>query len=115
MIYIAGRISGDPGYKSKFKKAENVLRETGLDVMNPAILPESLTREQAMPICMELLKCCDSICLLDDWYTSIGAREEMRAALEAGLRVMTLKYRPEIEQMSETDKNNWMMELEAEV
>ncbi len=115
MIYIAGRITGDPGYKSKFKKAENVLREAGLEVMNPAILPEGLTREQAMPICMELLKCCDSICLLEDWYTSIGAREEMRAALEADMHVMTLKLRPEIEQMSTTDKNHWRIELEEEV
>lgn len=115
MIYIAGRITNDPGYKAKFKRAENILREAGLDPINPAVLPESLTREQAMPICTELLKCCDTICLLDDWHLSIGAREEALIALAGGMHVMTLKYRPEIEQMSETEKNNWLMELEAEV
>ena len=114
MIYIAGRITGDPGYKAKFRKAENVLREAGLDPINPAILPENLSRDQAMPICMELLKCCDTICLLDDWYTSIGARMEMKAALEADMQVVTLKFRPEIESMPTTERNNWLIELMEE-
>lgn len=115
MIYIAGRITNDPGYKAKFKRAENVLREAGLDVMNPAILPESLTRDQAMKICEEMLDVCDGICLLDDWHLSIGARTEALIALAGEKRVMTLKYNPELEDMSETEKNNWLLELEAEV
>lgn len=35
-IYIAGMITGDKNYKSKFKRAEKLLRSLGHSVMNPA-------------------------------------------------------------------------------
>ena len=38
-IYIAGKITGDSGYRSKFAEAQKILEERGYEVENPATLP----------------------------------------------------------------------------
>ena len=40
-IYIAGKITGDKNYKTKFKRAEKLLRSLGHSVMNPAWIAPS--------------------------------------------------------------------------
>ena len=39
-IYIAGKITGDKGYREKFAAVEAALWAQGFTVINPAVLPE---------------------------------------------------------------------------
>lgn len=82
-IYISGKISGDPFYKDKFKRAkEQLLNDPKVNwiVINPAELPEGFTYEQYMRIDNALLKECDAIFMLRDWYESPGAGKEFLLA-----------------------------------
>ena len=42
-VYLAGKISGDPGYWSKFSLAQEQMEDEGHIVLNPAELPDGLT------------------------------------------------------------------------
>ena len=44
-IYIAGKITGDPGYRDKFAAVEIQLFWQGHTVLNPAELPRGMSRE----------------------------------------------------------------------
>ena len=39
-VYIAGKITGDPGYREKFRKAAEELGKWGNTALSPAELPE---------------------------------------------------------------------------
>jgi hypothetical protein len=83
-VYIAGKITGDEGYKAKFKKAEFLIKAQGHAVMNPSILPYGFAYEDYMTICSAMLKICNVIYMLPDWEDSPGACEEHEAAVMAG-------------------------------
>ena len=38
-VYLAGKITGDPFYRSKFYEAQKKLEKGGFIVVNPALLP----------------------------------------------------------------------------
>ena len=76
VVYIAGKVTGDPEYKEKFRRMEEKLRGIGLAVLNPATLPEDLPRESYMPICLAMLSQADAVLLLPDWKESEGAKIE---------------------------------------
>lgn len=74
-IYISGKISGDPFYKDKFKRAkEQLLNDPKVNwiVINPAELPDGFTYEQYMRIDIALLTECDAIFMLRDWHDKNG-------------------------------------------
>lgn len=75
-IYIAGKITGDPWYKSKFKDIEEDLIDEGNIVLNPAELPEGMDYEDYMEICFSMIKQADEVHFLDDWRDSKGAIRE---------------------------------------
>lgn len=77
LIYIAGRITGDPLYKEKFRVAEERLREQGHTVLNPAVLPKDADYEVLMRICMKMIDVSDLAYFLKDWNQSGGARREV--------------------------------------
>lgn len=81
-IYIAGKITGDSGYRSKFAEAQKILEERGYEVENPATLPERSDwgYEDYMKECYRMQKACGATYLLPDWVDSKGAkREEVQA------------------------------------
>ena len=80
VVYISGAISSDPCYKAKFAKAERELRELGYTVLNPTILPQSLTDEQYLHIDFAMIDVCDVLYMLPDWEMSYGATEEYQYA-----------------------------------
>lgn len=81
IVYIAGKISGDPKYKEKFARAEVQLRKKGYVVLNPATLPEGMEYEQYMNICFAMIHEAGSIYMLKDYKDSPGAKRELvRAA-----------------------------------
>lgn len=82
IVYLAGRISGDGGYRAKFADAEMALRELGHVVLNPAMLPNGLEYEAYMAIGNQMLLAADAICLLPDWQSSAGVQRERTVAMK---------------------------------
>lgn len=96
-IYIAGKVTGDPGYKDKFKDAEAQVRDfcffdkhgvreamadwSGFQPVSPAkFIPEGMGWRWAMALCIIRLIGCSYVYMLQDWQDSRGARKEHRWA-----------------------------------
>ena len=75
-VYIAGKITGDPGYRDKFAAAEIQLGWPGHTVLNPAELPSGMSREDYMRICFAMIDVADAVVFLPDAADSAGARLE---------------------------------------
>lgn len=90
-IYISGKISGTSDYMQRFQTAENLLRERGFEVINPArtnaTLPESTTWEEYMSVCLTLLAMSDAIYMLEGYEQSPGAMIELDQAKRGHLKV----------------------------
>ena len=81
-IYIAGKITGDPDYKTKFGKAEEELAEKGHSVMSPAWLKEypGFSYNDYMAVSGEMQMRCNAVLFLPDWRESNGASKEYERA-----------------------------------
>lgn len=76
-VYIAGKITGDPNYREKFQWAGNHFRECGDIVLNPASLPEGMSRADYMRICFAMMESADIVAVLPNYQDSLGARVEI--------------------------------------
>lgn len=87
-VYIAGPMTGLPNYnRPAFKAAALDLSLLGHAVLNPATLPDGLSQAQYMDICMAMLRCADTIYLLEGWEQSDGACAEVALAIKLGLNI----------------------------
>lgn len=82
-VYISGKITGIKDYLERFETVEHDLILHDYDAINPAKvnneLPEtSYSNYIKMPLCM--LSMCDTIYMMKDWETSIGAKLEWEFA-----------------------------------
>ena len=75
-IYIAGKITGDKGYKAKFREAAKALERMGHVILNPATLPAGLTDGDYMRITLAMLEAADLAVFLPDYHDSEGAMVE---------------------------------------
>lgn len=75
-IYIAGRITGDEEYRAKFSLYEKALSAKGAAVLNPANMPEGMSRADYMRICLAMIDIADIAAFLPDWQDSEGAKVE---------------------------------------
>ena len=75
-VYIAGKITGDPGYRDKFAAAEIQLGGQGHTVLNPAELPEGMAPADYMRICFAMIDVADAVVFLPGAAESAGARLE---------------------------------------
>ncbi|MEY8366581.1 DUF4406 domain-containing protein [Anaerovoracaceae bacterium 41-7] len=88
IVYIAGKITGDPNYQKKFADVERVLKELYSEVINPAEvcanLPKSFSWRDYMEVTHELLLRADVVAYLPDWKESPGTCIELGFAAAAG-------------------------------
>lgn len=75
-IYIAGKITGDPGYKSKFDAAARVYKNRGYIVLIPSCLPHGMQPADYMRICFAMIDTADAVAFLPGYETSPGAQLE---------------------------------------
>ena len=101
IVYIAGKIEGDPNYKKKFMEAEEELKARGHIVLNPAKLPQGMSKEKYMPICLAMLSQADIIALLPDWAISPGTVVEMHYANYQGIKI--IRHRDLIEEEGDNE------------
>lgn len=76
IIYLAGKITGDPDYRAKFAEAKAKLEAEGHIVLNPAELPEGMSKAAYMRICFAMIDTADELRALPGWYCSRGAKVE---------------------------------------
>lgn len=87
-VYLAGKITGDPDYRTKFFTAARELEAAGFIVVNPATLPQyGFEHEAYMRMSGAMLEECAAVCFLPDWKQSDGARWEFGHAAATGKRV----------------------------
>ena len=87
-LYLAGKITGDPFYRSKFYEAQRKLEKGGFVVVNPALLPpEGFTYEAYIRMSSAMLEECEAACFLPDWIDSKGAIYEYGKATATGKKV----------------------------
>lgn len=91
-VYIAGKITGlnRASAELKFQSAAGGLARKGHDEFYPTVRPdyESISYEDYMHICFAMIDICDSICLLDNWQNSEGARMELEYVKDHGKRIL---------------------------
>lgn len=94
--FISGKVTGLPYHEvvSKFDKAESIVRNTGLEPINPLKLihPEA-PWEDAMQICLAKLDEADAIFMLPDFSESEGACMELLKARELGINIFHIEFK----------------------
>ena len=83
-VYVAGKISGNENYKEEFLKAETDLKELGLSVLNPSVLPDGFEQVEYLHICAAMIDVCDTVYFLPTWADSKGSNYEMGYAKGKG-------------------------------
>lgn len=89
-IYIAGKITGDNNYVTKFLKAKETLKSKGFNVVLPIDIADGgpgeyshfFSYEQFLHVDYALIDVCDGIYMLKDWQQSKGARMELQYAAD---------------------------------
>ena len=88
-MYIAGSITNDKNYKSKFDAVEKYMVSLGYSVFNPALSPDGLTYREYINLGMNMLMQCDCICIIDG-EDSYGTAFEKHYAELVGIPIIEL-------------------------
>ena len=75
-VYLAGKITGDGDYVSKFERAKEKLQREGFIVLNPAVLPSGMSNSDYMRICLAMIDVADKVAFLPDFLDSPRALVE---------------------------------------
>ena len=80
VIYIAGKVTGNPKYKEEFAEEERRIKALGHEVINPVKIeyPSTATHETIMEVCYKMLDMADGIYLMKGWAASAGAVKELK-------------------------------------
>ena len=90
IVYLAGKITGNPEYRKQCAAAKAELEAEGHIVLNPAELPEGMSPDAYMRICFAMIDTADWICGVGEWIDSRGARIEMSYADYIGKPIRNL-------------------------
>ena len=85
-IYIAGKITGDPKYREKFKEAAADIARGGHIPLNPADLPEGMRPKDYMCICFAMIDVADLAVFLPDAKDSAGCGKHDNRSAERACR-----------------------------
>lgn len=92
IVYLGGKITGDPDYRKKFRDAARKLsRCMGAKVITPAEQPEGMKPEDYMQICFAMLGRADAAAFLPDWKDSGGAKLEREYCVYVGKPIFDLE------------------------
>lgn len=89
-IYISGPITRNPNYLQDFQKAEDQLKLSGFEVINPVTVcpfDENKTWRDYMREDIKALVDCEAIYMLRGWWCSKGARLELSIAKKLKMAV----------------------------
>lgn len=95
-VYIAGKVSGlEPSvFHYKFDKCRDDIRKHllgGTEIIVPTDLcDDDWGWEKCMEVCLETLKTCDLMVVMDDWQTSKGATKEVETAMDHNIPIWFL-------------------------
>jgi len=89
-VYIAGKITNNPGYVEQFQEAEKYLLGQGHVVMSPAVLPAGFAHHEYMKICFSMIDVCEGVYFLGNWHDSAGAKMEYEYA-KANRKTLTFQ------------------------
>lgn len=95
LIYISGKITGNPNYKDEFFDAEVWLLNQGYEPINPSNLDvvfPNLEYTEYMALDYKLLEMCEGIFMLHNWQKSKGACAELSYAKSLGKKVIYQDY-----------------------
>ena len=85
IYYIAGPMSGIKDHnRPLFNRVAAELAEHGHSVLNPATLPDGLSQDQYMRICLPMVAVADELVMLPGWEQSEGAYIEFLLAKKSG-------------------------------
>lgn len=89
VIYIAGPMTGIENFnRPAFWREAVRLSSDGHAVLNPAILPGGLTQAQYMDICLAMVRCANTVLMLQGWELSAGAKAEHALAEKLGHEII---------------------------
>lgn len=74
-VYIAGKITDNENYKEEFEKVKEKMGER-FTVLNPAELPEGMSKADYMRICFSMIDVADVVVFIEGWVRSEGAMLE---------------------------------------
>ena len=76
IVCLSGPITGVADYRQRFDMEARKLTDQGYTVLNPAILPEGMSKAAYMRICMAMIESADVVAFMPGWQNSAGARIE---------------------------------------
>lgn len=88
VVYLAGKITGDPNWIKKLKAAEEKLRAAGYIVLSPTVHPAGLPYQSYIIMDRAMLDVSDIVCFMADWVDSNGAHGEYGRAVAKGKQIM---------------------------
>jgi hypothetical protein len=84
IIYLVGKITGNPEYRKQFAAAKAELEAEGHIVLNPAELPEGMSKAAYMRICFAMIDTADELRVIRGWERSSGATLEVAYCIYIG-------------------------------
>ncbi|TIT86795.1 MAG: DUF4406 domain-containing protein [Mesorhizobium sp.] len=88
-VYIAGPMTDMPDFnRPAFRREAERLNSEGYAVLNPATLPDGLSQAQYMDICIAMVRCANTVFMLQGWEKSAGARAEHAMAEKLDLEII---------------------------
>lgn len=87
-IFISVPMSGLEDFnREAFYAAEAMLTDSGHAVLNPAWLPDGMSEEDYMTICLVMLEKSEIVYMLKGWENSSGACIEHALAIKIGKQI----------------------------
>ena len=90
-LYLSGAISANPNYKNDFENARKRLNDAGYAVVSPTIFcNESMSYDQAIRKCLQVLSTCYAVAVIETPYQSTGNQLELTIARVLSMQVKTV-------------------------